>query len=484
MHRRTRLAALAAVVVASTAGAAAAPARAQDGEVVALLQELVRANTSNPPGNEALVAGILRARLEPLGFQVELVPTPAAGKVHTIARLPATAPSGEKPLLLAGHADVVGVEAPLWSVDPFGATIRDGRLFGRGALDFKGGLAAFTVAAMRLARSGAPRTRDLILLSEADEEGGAYGTTWLAENHWAKIDASESINEGGWVFAGGRGGARLMGITTIDKNSLSVTFRTRGTSTHSSRPLPDSALRRLTRALNRVERYDTAPRITPIARAYLRAWARVSSGKTARRLRAITRTQRPAVRRRLADRLRDARSGELFDGLVRNIFVPTIVNGGFRANVLPGTAEATVNMRMLPGQKPRPLIRELRRVVDDRRVEITPIVSGDATVEETLDRFDERAAQAPSRIDTDLYASLVREGERQWRGVEVTPALFEAGTDATPWRQRGIPVYGIYPYPIRLADLQAMHGNDERVPIAGLEQGTDMLTRVVTEAVR
>ena len=150
---------------------------------------------------------------------------------------------------------------------------------------------------------------------------------------------------------------------------------------------------------------------------------------------------------------------------MRNIFVPTIVDGGFRANVLPGTAEATVNMRMLPGQKPRPLIRELRRVVDDPKVEITPIVTGDATVEETLDTFDKRAEQAPSPIDTDLYRTLVREGRRQWPGVEVTPALFEAGTDATPWRSRGIPVYGIYPYPISHADLKAMHGNDERIAI-------------------
>jgi len=365
----------------------------------------------------------------------------------------------------------------------YALTIEDGRLFGRGAMDFKGGLAAFTVAAMRLAREGMPRTRDLILLSEADEEGGAYGTTWLAENHWDKIRASESINEGGWIFAGGRGGARLMGITTIDKNSLSVTFRTRGTSTHSSRPLPDSALRRLVRALNRVEHYDTAPRITPTARTYLRAWARASSGATARRLRAIVRTRRAAERRRLADRLQRGPWGELYDGLVRNIFVPTIVGGGFRANVLPGTAEATVNMRMLPGQKPRPLIAELRRVVDDRRVEIEPIVTGDATVEETLDAFDKRAEQAPTTTDTDLYRTLVREGRRQWPGAEVTPALFEAGTDATPWRSRGIPVYGIYPYPISHGDLKAMHGNDERVPIRGLEQGTDMLTRVLQEAV-
>ena len=481
MHRRSRLAALA-VAVSSLAGGADA-ARAQNSEVVALLQDLVRVNTSNPPGNEALVAELLRTRLEPLGFQVEIVPTPATGKAHLIARLPATAPDGRKPLLLAGHEDVVGVERPLWTVDPFAGVIQGDRLYGRGAMDFKGGLAAFTIAAMRLAREGAPRTRDLILLAEADEEGGSYGTTWLAENHWPKIDAGESLNEGGWIFEGGSGGARLMGITTIDKNSLSVTFRTRGTSTHSSRPLRDSALRRLVRALDRVENYDTAPRITPTARQYLLAWARTASAPTARRLRAIVATRSPAVRRRLADQLREGPWGELFDGLVRNIFVPTIVDGGFRANVLPGTAEATVNMRMLPGQKPRPLIRELRRVVADPKVEITPIVSGDATVAETLDAFDQRAAQAPTPTDTDLYRTLRREGRRQWPKVVVTPALFEAGTDATPWRRRGIPVYGVYPYPISHGDLLAMHGNDERVSITGLEQGTDMLTRVLRQTI-
>ena len=480
MQRRVRLAVLAGAAAFVFGGAA--PARAQQSEVVTLLQDLVRIDTSNPPGNEALVHELLRARLEPLGFRVEIIPTPAPGKSHLIARLPATAPSGEKPLLLAGHADVVGVERPLWTKDPFAGTIENGRLFGRGAMDFKGGLAAFTVAAMRLAREGGTRTRDLILLSEADEEGGTYSTSWLAENHWDKIDAGESINEGGWIFAGGRGGARLMGITTIDKNSLSVTFRTRGTSTHSSRPLPDSALRRLVRGLEpgralRRAAADHADRPHLPARVGARELRR-----TARRLRAITRTQRPAALRRLADQLQAGPWGELYDGLIRNIFVPTIVDGGFRANVLPGTAQATVNMRMLPGQKPRPLIARLRRVVDDPKVEITPVVTGDATVEETLDTFDKRAEQPPSRINTDLYRSLVREGRRQWAGVEVTPALFEAGTDATPWRSRGIPVYGIYPYPISHADLTAMHGNDERIAVRSLEQGTDMVTRVLQDA--
>ena len=141
-------------------------------------------------------------------------------------------------------------------------------------------------------------------------------------------------------------------------------------------------------------------------------------------------------------------------------------------------------MRMLPGQEPRPLIRELRRVVADPKVEITPIVTGDATVEETLDAFDKRAAQPPTHDrHRPLPQPRARGASASGRASRSTPALFEAGTDATPWRQRGIPVYGVYPYPISLDELQAMHGNDERIPIASLEQGTDMLTRVLREAV-
>ena len=170
-----------------------------DGEVVGLLQQLIRANTSNPPGNEAQVAELLRQRLEPLGFEVEIVPTPTPGKAHLIARLRAQAPTA-KPILLAGHEDVVGVEPELWSVDPFAGLLRGGDIFGRGSMDFKGGLAAFTVAASRLARAKVALKRDIILLAEADEEGGDYGTGWLAKTAYPKIDAGVSLNEGGWVF--------------------------------------------------------------------------------------------------------------------------------------------------------------------------------------------------------------------------------------------------------------------------------------------
>ena len=375
MGRGRLLLVMAALVAALCAFPAAANAQddGPDGEVVDLLKQLIQTNTSNPPGNEQQIAELLKARLAPLGFETEIIPTPTPGKAHFIARLRAANPTA-KPLLLAGHEDVVGVERDLWSVDPFAGLVRGGDIFGRGAMDFKGGLAAFTVAASRIARAKPALTRDVILLAEADEEGGDYGTGWLAKTNYAKIDAGVSLNEGGWVFEDGGGTPRLMGITTIDKNSLSVTLETRGTSTHSSRPLPDSALARLTRALNRIERYEPAtPKLSKTQRGYLRAWARGFGGRSARDIRKLLAARTAKQRRRATRRLARGNYGELFNGLLRTIYVPTIVDGGFRSNVLPGQAEATVNIRLLPGATPRPAIRELKRVIGDRKVKVTPI---------------------------------------------------------------------------------------------------------------
>ena len=484
MGRGKLLLVMAALVAALCAFPAAASAQddGPDGEVVDLLKQLIQTNTSNPPGNERQIAELLQARLAPLGFETEIVPTPTAGKAHFIARLRAANPTA-KPLLLAGHEDVVGVERDLWSVDPFAGLVRGGNIFGRGAMDFKGGLAAFTVAASRLARAKVALKRDIILLAEADEEGGDYGTGWLAKTNYAKIDAGVSLNEGGWVFEDGGGTPRLMGITTIDKNSLSVTLKTRGTSTHSSRPLPDSALARLTRALNRIERYEPAtPKLSTTQRGYLRAWARGFGGRSARQIRTLLRARTARQRRRATRRLARGNYGELFNGLLRTIYVPTIANGGFRSNVLPGSAEATVNIRLLPGATPRPAIRELRRVIGDNKVKVAPIGTTGESANETLARFEKRAKQPPSSTASDLYRALAAEGKREWPTARVAPALFEAGTDAVPWRERGVPVYGIYPYPISRAELADMHGNDEHISIRRLEEGTDMLTRVIRTA--
>ena len=409
------------------------------------------------------------------------MPTPTAGKAHFIARLRAANPT-EKPLLLAGHEDVVGVERDLWTVDPFAGLIKGGLIYGRGAMDFKGGLAAFTVAASRIARSKVALKRDIILLAEADEEGGDYGTGWLAKEAWPKIDAGVSLNEGGWVFEDGGGTPRLMSVTTIDKNSLSVTLKTRGNSTHSSRPLPDSALAHLTRALNRIERYEPAtPRPQAVTRRYLRTWAKRFGGRTARELRTFLAAKGAKARRRGAP----AHARQLRGALQRH---------------------AAHDLRADDRQRRLPLQRAAGQRRGDREHPPAPgraAAAGDPRAQahhrrqERQGRADQpqgrvgdrdagplrRARQAAAvSTDTELYRVLAREGKRAWPTVGVAPALFEAGTDAVPWRERGIPVYGVYPYPISRAELADMHGNDERISIRRLEEGTDMLTRVLRGA--
>src|SRR6478752_4533590 len=202
MHTR----ALAAVAAVLLTGAAAA-AQTTD-PTAALLQEIIRLDTSNPPGREGQIDELLASKLRPLGFEVTIVPTPEAGKSHMIARLKGD--GSRRPVLLASHADVVGVEKEKWTVDPFAGQVKDGRIYGRGALDFKGGIAVFTRAVMQLAENKVPLARDVIFVVEADEESAPYNTTWLAQTHWSDMECEFALNEGGWVMADDTGRVRYV----------------------------------------------------------------------------------------------------------------------------------------------------------------------------------------------------------------------------------------------------------------------------------
>src|ERR1700691_3135759 len=207
-----------------------APAQGKDNPTGHLLTELIRVDTSNPPGNTVKLAELLAAKFRPLGIEVEIIPTPDTGKAHFIARIKGD--GTKKPVLLAAHADVVGVEREKWTVDPFAGEVRDGYVYGRGAIDVKGGLAVFAEAVMRLAEKHVPLHRDVILLSEADEEGGPYGTTWLAESHWNVMDCEFALNEGGWIMKDAKGRVQYVSISTADKMSIPVIVTAKGTSTH------------------------------------------------------------------------------------------------------------------------------------------------------------------------------------------------------------------------------------------------------------
>src|SRR5579883_1165233 len=195
-----------------------------------LLVELVRVHTSNPPGNYDKLDGLIAAKLRPLAFTVEIFPTPPPAKSHLSALLKGD--GSQKPVLLAAHADVVGVEREKWTVDPFAGAIKDGYVYGRGAIDFKGGLAVFAEAVMRIARNKIPLKRDIIFMVEADEESQPFNTSWLAQTQWDKMNCEFALNEGGWIMKRADGKVRYVSISTADKTSISLLLTAKGTSTH------------------------------------------------------------------------------------------------------------------------------------------------------------------------------------------------------------------------------------------------------------
>jgi acetylornithine deacetylase/succinyl-diaminopimelate desuccinylase-like protein len=436
-----------------------------------LLAEIIRINTSNPPGNEGALDELLASKLRPLGFQIDIVPTPQPGKSVLFARLKGD--GSARPVLLASHADVVGVEREKWTVDPFAGLIKDGYVYGRGAIDFKGGVAVFTEAVMRLARNHVPLKRDVILLVEADEEGAQYNTSWLAESHWAKMDCEFALNEGGWVMKRPDGKVRYVSISTADKSGVSLLLTAHGTSTHSSMPLPDQAIFHLAKALAKLADYDTKPQLTPSTREFFLTLARTSEPPMSTYFTDLVNSTDAALVAR-ADQ--EISKDPLLHAIMRNTIAPVLMNAGFRGNVIPGSAEATINFRTIPGTTPEDLIGEMKKVIGDPTVDVAVPPANRALAGRTRG-----PASKPSPTDNPLYQALVKSANQVWPGVPVTQYLFQAGTDAMAWRSRGVPVYGVYPYPITNEDLRRMHGNDERVPVDSLEEGTNYIYRTLIE---
>lgn len=440
-----------------------------------LLSEVIRVNTSNPPGNEAQLADLLAAKFKPLGFQVDIIQTPQPGKAHFIARLKGN--GSKKPVLLAAHADVVGVEREKWTIDPFAGLIKDGYVFGRGAIDFKGGLAVFAEAVLSLARNHVPLARDVIFVSEADEEGGRYNTTWLAQSNWDKIDCEFALNEGGWIIKNPNGKVRFVSISTADKSSVSLILTARGASTHSSMPRPDNAIFALSKAMARLADYDTQPKLIPITREFFLTLAKTSAPPMSDYFRDLVTSNDPERVKRASNEIG---KDPLLHAMMRNTIAPVLLNAGFRGNVIPGSAEATINSRLIPGTDVREFISEIKSVINDPRIEVAVssqgIPGGDQVLAQQIERLRNTK---PSTQDTELFRALVDNAKGIWPDAPVTPYLFQAGTDAAAWRSRGVPVYGIYPYPIDAEDLGRMHGNDERVSVESLRQGTDLIYKTL-----
>jgi acetylornithine deacetylase/succinyl-diaminopimelate desuccinylase-like protein len=428
------------------------------------LEALIRLDTQNPPGNERLTAAYFDSVLSGVpGIETRILDV-GDGRANFLARLRATRAS-ERPILVMGHMDVVGADTSKWETPPFEPTERDGYLYGRGAIDDKGPLAATVSALVQLARQRDRLRRDVILLGTAAEEGGDVGINWVVDSAFDLIREAEfALNEGGRIrIQDGR--VHTVNIQTTEKVYYEVVALARGTSGHGSVPLPDNALAALARAVARVHEWHPPVRLNETTRLY---FARLALVERSAELRAAM-EQLSAVD---ADSATIARAAAvlsrepLYNAVLRTAGSLTLLRGGIRSNVIPSEASATFNVRALPGEDIRAFVRRMNEVGGESQVTFT--LTGEPT-----------ADPPPSPVSTELFNAMERSAKAMAPDVVVLPFMSTGATDGAALRARGIPTYGILPFPLIMEDELRMHGDNERVPLGALGWGTEYIYRVL-----
>jgi acetylornithine deacetylase/succinyl-diaminopimelate desuccinylase-like protein len=425
-------------------------------ESVALLSEYLRIDTTNPPGNEARGAEFFARLLRREGIESRVFES-SPGRASLYARLKG---SGRKrALILLNHIDVVPADRRFWTVDVFSGEVRDGYIYGRGALDMKSLGAAQLMTLILLKRAGVALDRDVIFLATADEEaGGREGAGWFVRNRWELIrDAEFLLTEGSNNFLLGD---RVVyyGIGATEKTPCWLRLTAKGTPGHGSVPLRNSAPSRLVRALGKLEAYQTQLKVTPAVARYFRELAQLQQDLESRRAYSD-----------IGAALGDPRIASIIlsqpqnAALLRNTIQPTVVRIGSKTNVIDPIATAEIDCRLLPGERPEDFVAEIKRVIDDPMIEVETILAFGAT---------------ESPIDTELHRVItetVRASDASARFVHGVLAGF---TDSHFFRDKGIVSYGFSPFLIPASDFAGVHGNDERIPAAAYRDGVRLLYNV------
>jgi acetylornithine deacetylase/succinyl-diaminopimelate desuccinylase-like protein len=427
------------------------------------LAELIKINTTNPPGNEEAAAKYIAGILQKEGITAELLPlTP--GRSALVARLNASSfADPSKALLLVAHMDVVGVERAKWTVDPFGAVPKDGYIYGRGAIDDKGMLAANLAALVYLKRTNARLNRDVIFLATDDEEGfGDASIKTLIAKYWDKIAAKYSINEGGNVLVK-NGKVQYVAVQASEKVPVNVTVIAKGTSGHASIPVKDNAVTHLATAVEKIGNYIPPVRFTTIVRRYFEGIAPLEDDGISKWIRSLDTPDRGEHAARVI-----ADSKPLWNAMLRDTISPTMMNAGVRANVIPSEARATLNIRLLPGNTITTLLADLNKLVNDPQVKLE--VQPDAGL-----------AAPDSSLESDFYQAIVKASAEEFGGVPVLPFQSTWATDSAQLRLHNVQAYGLVPFPLTEDDLKGMHAHDERIPAAGFAKGVSLMVRLVSE---
>jgi acetylornithine deacetylase/succinyl-diaminopimelate desuccinylase-like protein len=427
------------------------------------LADMIRINTSNPPGNEMAVAKYVSGILQKEGISNEVVEI-LPGRGIVIGRLQAgPLPDPANALLLVAHQDTVGVDPAKWSVDPFGAVIRDGYMYGRGSIDDKGMLAANLATMVALKRTGARLGRDVIFLATDDEEqGGAASIKVVIEKYWDKIACAYALNEGGRVALKG-GKVQYVGIQASEKVPYNVIVTATGPSGHGSMPRPDNAVVHLAAAIAKIGAYQVPAEPNTITRRYFEQLAKIEDDDIAKWMRALEQPERADLAvKHLSE------ESPMWNSMLRDSVVPTIINAGFRNNVIPSEATANLNVRMLPGHSIDGLIGQLGKVASDPQIrfKLAP---------------DPGENAPPSDLTTPLYKTIERFTPQDFPGAITVPFLSTGATDSASLRLHKVQAYGVNPFPLTEADDARMHGDDERIPLESFRKGVIFLYHVVSD---
>ena len=427
-------------------------------EAVQLLQELIRIDTTNPPGNERAAALHLQKLLESDGIETRILDV-APGRANLYARIKGD--GSHRPLILLSHTDVVMVEPQRWTVPPFSGELRDGFIYGRGAIDMKGTATVHATLMRLIKRLNIPLKRDLILLAVADEEAGGTGASSIIEKHPELIRGAEFLlNEGDVVYVKS-GKVQQYGVDVMEKAALWLRIVAKGPTGHGSIPLPDSSVDRLLAALERLRRWETPIQLSPAVAEGYRMKARQQTDPVLRNAYAdLERAlKNPTLRKRLL-------TDSTLNAEVRNTFTITGLQGSDKVNVIPGTAWAQIDARLLPGETPAGFMASLRRVLNDPGLEI-----------ETL----EGSTPTGSSADTDLMRAIRKVASRRDPGVPVIPTMLTSSTDSAKFRPLGITAYGFEPFKLDDVELERSHGDDERVSVENLGFALQFLYDVIME---
>jgi acetylornithine deacetylase/succinyl-diaminopimelate desuccinylase-like protein len=435
----------------------------------ARLEALIRIDTRNPPGNERQAAVWFDSLFSTVpGFETHVLEA-GEGRANFVARLRAPRAT-KRPLLVMGHMDVVGADTTKWTTPPLEPTVREDRLYGRGAIDDKGMLATAATALLQLAGQRERLARDVVFLGTAAEEGGPdVGIDSVVANHRDLLgDPEFALNEGGRIrVADGR--VRTVGIQTTEKVFSDVRLTARGTGGHGSVPLPGNALAALARAAGRIHEWRAPVRLLETTRLYFAALATIEEDPETRAAmeRLAGAADPAAVEEAAAVLARDP----LHNAVLRSAASLTILDGGFRTNVIPSEGTANFNLRLVPGDEPAAILEAMRRA------------GGEESVSYEF-ATEPRLGAPPSPVDSDLFRAMEAAAREMAPEAVVMPFMSTGGTDGRVLRTAGIPTYGILPMPLPLEDELRMHGDDERVPVAALGWAAEYLYRVMEAVTR